>query len=248
MIRVILLYTIIYLHVFSYFGKNEVIIRTPSAIFGIGTILVTYLLAKNLYDNKTGLIAACLASFSPLLIYFSQMARMYSQFVFLSIISIFFVVLIIKKKRLIFYLAYILSTTLCLYTHFFSLYLLMAENIFMFLSWKRKKESLKLWIISQSFILILFLPGIYLIIIMMGEHPTVQPSIIKIILSTFTQFTFGKTVLPINFNLFVLVSGSILFLYCLKNSIFELFKEKDINLILFVSFFIAYTTILAVKL
>src|SRR3990167_6716122 len=60
------------------FGNSEFFLRLPSVLFGTMTVFVTYLIGKSLFDVRTGLIGALLLSTSPLGIYYSQEARMYS--------------------------------------------------------------------------------------------------------------------------------------------------------------------------
>lgn len=67
----------------SVFGFSEISLRIPSVIFGIGTVYLTYLIAKKIYNNKTALVSAALIATSGLSIYYSQEARMYSLAAFL---------------------------------------------------------------------------------------------------------------------------------------------------------------------
>jgi uncharacterized membrane protein len=59
------------------FGHSEAAVRLPSLIAGTLVIPALYELARELYDRRTGLIAAAFASVSPVLIWYSQEVRMY---------------------------------------------------------------------------------------------------------------------------------------------------------------------------
>ncbi len=59
------------------FGDSEFAVRLPSLIAGTLVIPVLYELGRELYDRRTGLIAAAFAAVSPLLIWYSQEVRMY---------------------------------------------------------------------------------------------------------------------------------------------------------------------------
>jgi 4-amino-4-deoxy-L-arabinose transferase-like glycosyltransferase len=60
------------LAVYNLFGVSELTARLPSAIAGIGTVVLTYHLSRMLFDRRSGLIASCLLSCA---LYFAVMAR-----------------------------------------------------------------------------------------------------------------------------------------------------------------------------
>lgn len=60
------------------FGESEMGLRWPSVVFGIVTVYVVYLIGKKIRDEKLGLEAALLTATNPLLVYYSQEARMYA--------------------------------------------------------------------------------------------------------------------------------------------------------------------------
>jgi mannosyltransferase len=72
----------------SIFGYSEVAIRLLSVLSGIGVVYLVYKLSKDKF-------AALLAATSPLLIYYSQEARMYSLLMFLLTMAIY----LYKEKR-----------------------------------------------------------------------------------------------------------------------------------------------------
>lgn len=84
------------------FGDSEISLRFPSVLFGLGTVYFTYKLG--------GLKAALLTATAPLLIYYSQEARMYSLAAFTATATLYF---FIKKSKL-----YILTAILMLYSHY----------------------------------------------------------------------------------------------------------------------------------
>ena len=113
------------------FGTSEIAIRIPSVIFGLLTIYITYLIAKQFKsDNKSKIIwpivPALFLATSGLHIYYSQEARMYSLATFLVTLIIY--LFILKKWSwlslsfvLLFltdYLAMIIIPVLFAYTYF----------------------------------------------------------------------------------------------------------------------------------
>lgn len=117
-------------HLLLPLGKLEIMARLPSAIFGVGTIIAIYLLGKNLFSKREGLIAAFFVSFSPLLIRYSQYSRAYSVYIFLSLLSLFFFLKSTEANRTKHWIAYGLATILSLYNHMFALFLLPVFGIY----------------------------------------------------------------------------------------------------------------------
>lgn len=81
------------------FGNGEYAIKFLSFIFGIGTVPLVYTAAKKLADKKIAVYATCIASVSPLLVYFSTEARMYSMVTFLVMLSLNYLIDFEKKKK-----------------------------------------------------------------------------------------------------------------------------------------------------
>lgn len=119
------------------FGSSEISIRTPSVIFGIGVVFITYLIAKKLFNNKTGLIAAILVATAPLHIYYSQEARMYMLAAFFASLSLYFFVSLLQKDKLIYWIGFICSSALMLYCDY--LPYLLIPTYFLYLAIFRKK-------------------------------------------------------------------------------------------------------------
>lgn len=66
-------------------GSSDAWLRGLSVLFGLGTVWFTYQLGCRMIGRSTGVVAAFLASISPLFINHSQEIRMYSLISFLSI-------------------------------------------------------------------------------------------------------------------------------------------------------------------
>lgn len=103
-----LIHIILYFWV-KLFGDSEISLRLPSVLFGLGTVYFTYKIAKLLKTKAT--IAGLLAATSPLLIYYSQEARMYSLAAFTATATLYF----LTKKSKIYSL---LFAILMLYSHY----------------------------------------------------------------------------------------------------------------------------------
>ena len=68
-----------------FFGSSDFALRSLSVFFGFLTIILAYFLVKRLYNKKIALLAISFLAISPMLIRYSQEARMYTMVAFLSI-------------------------------------------------------------------------------------------------------------------------------------------------------------------
>ncbi len=62
------------------FGYGAVSLRSMSVVAGVAAIPVAYLLARELFDIRTGLLAVTLTAVSPFYVQYSQESRMYARF------------------------------------------------------------------------------------------------------------------------------------------------------------------------
>ena len=124
------LYYLIIKYWTAVFGYSEVALRIPSVLFGLGTIYLTYLIAKKVFNNNVGLLSALLVSTSGLSIYYSQEARMYSLAAFLVATLVY---IFLQKKWLVF------SVTLALLaaTDYVSLFIIPVLWLIGLKDWKK---------------------------------------------------------------------------------------------------------------
>lgn len=61
------------------FGENELAVRIPSLVFGIASILLTYVIADRYGSRRTAILAALLLCLSPVHIWYSQEATPYAM-------------------------------------------------------------------------------------------------------------------------------------------------------------------------
>lgn len=114
------LHTIILHAWLKLFGIGELSARLPSLIFGVLTVIPTYLIADKIFSkNIDKYIAMLLFILNPLLIWYSQEARAYSLLLLMGVTSLYFTLDIITSKNLRMRngLGLFLSTVLGLYTH-----------------------------------------------------------------------------------------------------------------------------------
>jgi len=81
------------------FGYSEISLRFPSIIFSLLTGFVVYKIGDLLVDKKFGFWATVFFLFNPLIVYYSQEARMYMMTTFFVILSFYFFIKTQKKLQ-----------------------------------------------------------------------------------------------------------------------------------------------------
>jgi mannosyltransferase len=109
------------------FGTGEVGLRSLSALFGVATVPVAYLIGRELTSNRAGLIAAAVTAVNPMLIWYSQEARSYAVLVFFGALALLFFVRALRTgqgRDLVFW---VLASALALCSHYFAVFAVAIE-------------------------------------------------------------------------------------------------------------------------
>lgn len=146
------------------FGDSEFSTRLLSVMFGVLAVFVMYKVGRLIFDQNVGILASLLLASSVFHVGFSQEVRSYSLMTFLTLFSMFCFVRLFDKGSIAISTAYILSSTLLLYTHVFGVFVLVAQNAYWLILYLLAKDqhepSLKRWILLQVAMVILFAPWI----------------------------------------------------------------------------------------
>jgi len=149
------------------FGDSEFAARFPSAIFGSFSIIAIYAVGRSLFNKGTALIAALILATSVFHIEYSQEARAYSLLALMSLLSSYFYLKIISSQNKSYFIGYLISSSVLLYTHNYGAFIIVAQNIFFFTNCLKTRVigelSLKKWLGSQCLLFLLYLPGLYLL-------------------------------------------------------------------------------------
>jgi uncharacterized membrane protein len=149
------------LHFALAIGKSEIIIRFPSVIFGTLSIIPIYKIGTMLYSKKEGLVSAFLLAISPTSIIFSQDAKYYSLFLFLSLVTIYFFLKMDEKPTIGNKAIFLVSLILSFYTHYFIILLLITVFIYKIAKSHNNKKQLYSFILLICIFLISISPIIH---------------------------------------------------------------------------------------
>ncbi len=146
------------------FGSGEIAVRFPSAIFGIISIFLIYKIGCHLFNKKIGLISGFLLSISTFHIMYSQDARPYSLFMFLTLLSFYFFIQILKANNKWYFLGYLLANILLCYTQLFGFFVILSQIVYFSMFWKKYKQKILKFAGMQVASVLAFIPLIVLAI------------------------------------------------------------------------------------
>ncbi|MFZ0311722.1 MAG: glycosyltransferase family 39 protein [Candidatus Korobacteraceae bacterium] len=123
-------------------GDSEAWLRLPSAVFGIASIPLLYLLARKFMGAVPALAAAALLAFSPSDVYYSQEARSYSLTILLVLLSMYYFVRAVEQNQSRDWLLWTLFGIVAFYSHDFAALVLVAQVVSLlfratFIPWRR---------------------------------------------------------------------------------------------------------------
>ncbi len=116
-------------------GRSAFVLRFLSSVFGLLTVALTYKLGEVLFSRPVGLVGALFTALLPLHLLYAQIARPYTLFAMLSLASAFSLVQSLRTDRLQHWAGFVLSATLCFYTHYNAVLVLAAEGLFASAVW-----------------------------------------------------------------------------------------------------------------
>jgi 4-amino-4-deoxy-L-arabinose transferase-like glycosyltransferase len=157
------------------FGTGEAAIRSFSAMLGVVLVALTYALGRLLAGRWIGLAAAFLAAINPFQVYYAQEARMYMLLAVLTAGAMLSLIVLMDRSRQAkpafpAYVALVLLEAAGLYTHYSFVFVVTALNL-AYLLWliltrrvdaqgttQRPVRQLVYWVLSQTAMLLLYLP------------------------------------------------------------------------------------------
>lgn len=234
------------LHFWMYIGKTEFILRSFSAVAGVFSVAMIYLVGKELFNKKVGLIGALLLATSPFHVWASQITRHYSLFVFLTLCSVYFFIRILNSARAdrkLWY-GFIITSLAMIYTHYYSFLIIIAANILAICLYKDRKFYTN-WILSQIALFILYIPWLPFAFLSIGRrvqdyHGASIGSILIDIPLTFEYFSIGilHTFNSWKFDQIILILAMVIYFSLFMIGLYELRNSKPSRMILLSFLFI----------
>lgn len=144
------------LHSFLTFGDSEWLVRLPSVIFGLCSIPAIFLVARRLFDNRVALIAASVLAVSPFHVHYSQMARPYSLWTLLSLLTWLSLIRALRTGRPSWWFFYALASVGALSTHYLSIITLVFQNLSALVIREKANGWMRSSLVANSAVLVPF--------------------------------------------------------------------------------------------
>lgn len=197
----------------KFFKGNEFLLRFPSFIFGILSIIFIYKLGKFLLGFWCGIFSSFIFSISPIHIWYSQEARGYALSIFLIIMMFYLFLMSLEKDKNYLWAGFTVLATLGIYTSYFVLLFLLTGTLIMF--FKEHRRFIRKWLISSFFIVILFSPQVlsFLRDIMVVKNNFWLPKpFLGSFLITLENFTLGYNAASMDYSISILLYLFLFFL------------------------------------
>jgi mannosyltransferase len=159
------------------FGTSEVAFRSMSILFGAGVIVTAYLLARRFFGRLVGGVSLLFLIVSPMLIRYSDEARMYTLAAFIILIATHVLVKATESNKRRYWIIYGLLVSLGMWTHYFTAFAWIAHWVWRAFVIRKsttkpglfwKKFFTKNWIIAHVVAVGVFLPWLPLMAYQLG--------------------------------------------------------------------------------
>ncbi|WP_193767671.1 glycosyltransferase family 39 protein [Halorientalis pallida] len=110
-------------------GTSATAVRFPSAVFGILSLPVLYLLGRDLFDRPTGLVATLVFAVAPFQLYYAQETRMYSLWTVLTLCSFLAFLWLRRRPTRRLAAGYVVATLSTAAVHPFGLFVVVTQGL-----------------------------------------------------------------------------------------------------------------------
>ncbi len=188
-------------------SDHEFVLRFFSLFFGVLTIPLMFVTARRLFpDRAVALITALLATLSPLYLWYSQEARMYTMITFLLLLSCYALLRALSPSTVKdgrgpgwgWWIVFALANIAAVYTHYFAFVIIAFQVLYALAVSLKSKTNLVRVFASLAAIVVAFLPWTPFILARFGEDASYWRGALKLdeaIRHIFINFTTGESVL-----------------------------------------------------
>lgn len=161
----------------DFFGTTELAFRSLSVFFGASAITFGFLLVKRLFGRKAAWVSLLLLVLSPMLIRYSQEARMYTLAATITLAATYVLTFAIHSKRRLPWVVYGVLVSLGMWTHYFTAVVWLGHWVWRAIVTRqtgargkefRKAFFTKNWILAHIVAVGLFLPWVPLMLVQLS--------------------------------------------------------------------------------
>ncbi len=145
------------------FGNSEAAVRSLSLVSTVAIIPLCYLLVRRLWNERGAQLAAVFVCLGPILVRYSQEARMYGLQAFLVLLTVYCLVRALESSGWKWWTGYALSLAASLYTYYYTIFIIPTLLALVTFYSSRQKGSgwwSKRWWLSNLGVVLLFTPWV----------------------------------------------------------------------------------------
>jgi uncharacterized membrane protein len=146
------------------FGASTIAVRSLPMIFSSLAVVFVYGIGKVNYSRIIGLGAALIYTFSNLNMFHAHDTRVYSLFVLLAVMSMYYFFLYIKNVKINYLILFSVANVLLIYSHFFGFFILILQAVCILTINELRKNIFKKFLLSILIEFIAYLPYLYIFI------------------------------------------------------------------------------------
>lgn len=147
------------------------------ALFGFMSLILIFLLGKELFSAKVGILASLLCATSPFLIEYTRMVRYYPLTAMLVLLTIWTFVRFRKSGKWLDWGLYTFSGVLLIYEDYLGWTILLVLYLYLFLHWKSYRNTLLKWLLAALVMFVLFSPWVPVLLSQVGRESDPYPEL-----------------------------------------------------------------------
>jgi O-antigen/teichoic acid export membrane protein len=146
-------------------GSGEMAVRLPSILAGTLVVPMLYVLGREAYDRRTGLVAAAAGSVAPIMVWYSQEARMYALLMLFGVIAMWAQLRILRQGGRLPWIIYTLASVGLVWSQYFGgLQVVVQQLAFLWVMVRRYRSGRPIqglvigWVVSALTMVVLLAP------------------------------------------------------------------------------------------
>jgi mannosyltransferase len=149
------------------FGSSDLALRSMSIFFGAGVITSAFFLTRKLFSRSIAWVALLLLVLSPMVIRYSDEARMYTLAALIIFIATYVLIRATQENKRRLWVVYGLLVALGMWTHYFTAFAWLAHWAWRVVTTRQKGDTGKVywkkffskgWVLAYSIAAVVFLP------------------------------------------------------------------------------------------
>lgn len=159
------------------FGTTELAYRSLSILFGAGALTSVFFLTRKMFGRKVAWTSLLFLSVSPMLIRYSDEARMNTMAALISVVATHFLIRATETKKRSDWITYAVLVSVGMWTHYFTALVWLAHWAWRLFTVRKKGDSFKVawkkfftkeWVITYAVAVGVFLPWLPFMVYQLG--------------------------------------------------------------------------------